>query len=257
VEEAQITSQLEHPDIVPVHELGFDCSNNIFYTMKLMRGLTLTEILLGLRHGDQKIIERFPLSRLLTIFQKSCDAMAFAHSRGVVHRDIKPDNIMVGDYGEVVLMDWGLARIVPHPEVEGAQSDAQSGNRGRTIGMGIDQFVESIRNDEVGTSLKTMTGRIMGTPGFMAPEQIRLQDEAPDIRSDIYSLGATLYSILTLCPPITGKDVREILRVSDEDNLELISGHFRVGREIAVAAALSPGADSTDAAGDRHQGSFG
>ena len=116
IEEAQITGQLEHPNIVPVHELGVDGSGNVFYTMKLIQGLTLKHILRRIAEGDREIIERFPLMHLINVFLKICDAMSLAHAKGVVHRDLKPENIMVGDFGEVSVLDWGLAKVVGRDE---------------------------------------------------------------------------------------------------------------------------------------------
>src|SRR5882757_3174683 len=110
IDEAQLTGQLEHPNIVPVYELGIDAQGEIFYTMKFVKGTTLDDVLRGIRHGRPKIIEKYPLGALLTIFQKVCDAVAFAHSKGIVHRDLKPENIMIGSFGEVLVMDWGLAK---------------------------------------------------------------------------------------------------------------------------------------------------
>src|SRR4029434_1261634 len=112
IDEAQLSGQLEHPNIVPVYDLGIDEHGEIFYSMKYVRGITLDEILRGLRNGRAETIEEYPLSTLLTIFQKICDAIAFAHSKGVVHRDLKPENVMIGRYGEVLVMDWGLAKNI-------------------------------------------------------------------------------------------------------------------------------------------------
>ncbi len=195
VEEAQISSQLEHPNIVPVHELGLDDQGQVFYTMKYVQGVTLTEVLDCLRRGDPSTAEQYPLSRLLTIFQKACDAVAFAHSKGVVHRDLKPENIMIGEYGEVLVMDWGLAKAL----------SGQSRTSFPVSGAPID----SVRQDTQGLHMKTLAGWIMGTPGYMAPEQARTGEV--DVRSDIYSLGAILYSILTLRPPIEGKELTGLL----------------------------------------------
>ena len=105
IEEAQITGQLEHPNIVPVHELGVSDSGRIYYTMKMVEGVTLLDVIKGVREHRHEIIDKYPISRLLTVFAKVCDAVAFAHSRGVIHRDLKPDNVMIGDFGEVLLMD--------------------------------------------------------------------------------------------------------------------------------------------------------
>src|SRR5580698_7303654 len=110
IDEAQLTGQLEHPNIVPVYELGIDEQGETFYTMKFVKGTTLDDVLRGIRNGKQKTIEKYPLGALLTIFQKVCDGVAFAHSKSVVHRDLKPENIMIGSFGEVLVMDWGLAK---------------------------------------------------------------------------------------------------------------------------------------------------
>ena len=112
IEEAQITGQLEHPNIVPVHELALNEHGQPYYTMKLVKGSTLKKILKLLAQGRcRETVAKYPLAALLTIFQKVCDAVAFAHAKGVIHRDLKPANIMVGEYGEVLVMDWGLAKI--------------------------------------------------------------------------------------------------------------------------------------------------
>ena len=238
IEEAQITSQLEHPNIVPIHELGLDAEGNVFYAMKYVRGLTLTEVLDDIRRGKQETIEQYPLGRLLTIFQKTSDAVAFAHSRGVVHRDLKPDNIMIGDYGEVQVMDWGLAKVLRQKQVttsvnvpvtKGFDTKALSqllpassapvampavpaGAAVPAGGAGVEDSIDSIRTDKIGSGLRTMSGRVMGTPGFMAPEQASAGNVDVDTRSDIYSLGAILYSILTLRSSVSGPDIKEVLR---------------------------------------------
>jgi hypothetical protein len=114
VEEAQITSQLEHPNIVPIYELGVDEQDQVFYTMKFVRGITLKKVLELIAQGIPETVRKYPLSALLTIFQKACDALAFAHAKGVIHRDLKPENLMLGDFGEVLVMDWGLAKVLDH-----------------------------------------------------------------------------------------------------------------------------------------------
>lgn len=113
LQEARVLGQLAHPNIVPIHDLGTDGWGRLFYTMKLVQGDTLHEVLGRLREGDAATLAKYPLTHLLTVFQKVCDAMAFAHARGVLHRDLKPQNIMVGEFGEVLVMDWGLAKILP------------------------------------------------------------------------------------------------------------------------------------------------
>src|SRR5207237_1179327 len=112
--EARITGALEHPSIIPIHELNVDEKGELFYTMKLVRGITLLEILQSLAMRDPEMLRRYPLPALLTIFQKVWAAIAFAHSQPepVIHRDLRPENIMVGDYGEVLVMDWGAAKVL-------------------------------------------------------------------------------------------------------------------------------------------------
>jgi len=197
IEEAQITGQLEHPNIVPVYELGVDEDNHVFYTMKLMRGVTLHEVLHRIAEDDAAALEKYPLSVLLTIFQKVCDALAFAHSKGVIHRDLKPANIMLGEYGEVLVMDWGLARASGRNEAAGTEPE-------RTL-------VRSARQDE-GSGMMTMAGMVLGTPQYMPPEQARGETDKFDARTDVYSLGALIYHILTLEPPISGDDMDQVLQ---------------------------------------------
>ncbi len=198
LKEAQITSQLEHPNIVPLHELGVDEHDQVFYTMKMVQGLTLRQILETVADGSPDERSRYPLTQLLNIFQKVCDAIGFAHSRKVIHRDLKPDNIMVGEYGEVLVMDWGLAKILgeatsPIPAGQGDGVNASGSGDGNSSDSG------------------TMAGSILGTPQFMPPEQARGDTDLHDQRSDIYSLGAILYQILALRPPIISQDVDEII----------------------------------------------
>jgi serine/threonine protein kinase/Leucine-rich repeat (LRR) protein len=187
ITEAKITARLEHPNIVPVHELSVDENDQAFYTMKFVRGETLREVLDKLREGDKATLAKFPLATLLTVFQKVCDALAFAHSKGVIHRDLKPANLMLGDYGEVLVMDWGLAK------------------------MGTEDWhTEDTQTSDL-APLVTMEGRVLGTPQYMSPEQARGETSEIDTRTDIYALGAILYQIFALCPAVRGKSAFEVL----------------------------------------------
>ncbi len=192
INEARITGMLEHPNIVPVHELGIDPEGRAFYTMKFVNGTTLAELLAGLYLGTPEAVDKYPLSFLLTVFQKVCDAIAFAHSRGVHHRDLKPENIMIGDFGEVLVMDWGLSKET------GFASEAED------VAMSA-----AITSDG---ELRTLDGSVLGTPTYMAPEQARGEINAVDERSDIYALGVILHEILYLQAPVSGENMNEVVQ---------------------------------------------
>lgn len=204
IDEAQLTGQLEHPNIVPVYELGIDEQGEIFYTMKFVHGTTLDDTLRGIRHGRQKTIDKFPLGALLTIFQKVCDAVAYAHAKGVVHRDLKPENIMIGAFGEVMVMDWGLAKNLTairresRPEADPA------------VEAPLPEPPKSGLRDDL-RGFETLHGLIVGTPPYISPEQARGALDHIDSRSDIYVLGGILYAILTLRPPVEGGTVHEVV----------------------------------------------
>ncbi|MCB9931797.1 MAG: protein kinase [Planctomycetes bacterium] len=191
LEEAQITGQLEHPNIVPVHEIGVDGRGNLYFTMKLVEGEELSSIIKRLRKNDPSAQQAYPISRLVDIFIKVCEGVAFAHSRGVIHRDLKPANIMVGRFGEVQIMDWGVAKIV------GRKEDT------------ADREVRSDRQDD--DAARTMAGSILGTPSYMSPEQARGEVNTMGPESDVFSLGVILYELLCLATPWTAQTSAQVL----------------------------------------------
>ena len=213
--EAKVLAQLAHPNIVPIYNIGVDAQRRPFYSMKLIKGRTLQAVLNLIRDGDAAAIKEYPRATLLTIFRKACDAMMFAHSKGILHRDLKPENIMVGEYGEVLVMDWGLAKI---------------------LGKCEEQDSTSSRVNDTGDYGMTMEGEVMGTPQYMSPEQAEGMVAQLDQRSDIYSLGGILYAILTLRPPIEGTTLDEVLAKVKNGSISSMAANR--GSKAANAAGM-------------------
>ena len=190
VMEAQIMAQLDHPNIVPIYELGIDRKKRLFFTMKKVQGEPLHEII-----NKKELASRTDrdIFNLIQIMLKVCDAVSYAHSKGVLHRDLKPDNIMVGKFGQVYLMDWGIALIKK--------------NMNRTFsGMEIPEVKKRKRY----CVREEKKGSVLGTPCYMSPEQACGELNAIDERSDVFSLGAILYEIMTGEFPISGKSLQEM-----------------------------------------------
>ena len=196
LEEAQITGQLEHPGIVPVHELGLDARQKAYFTMKLVKGKNLAETFELVNRGEKG----WTRTRALNVLLRVCEAMAYAHDKGVVHRDLKPANIMVGKFGEVYVMDWGLARILGRRETKDI----------RIRGVGDEASEEPASSQRLLTPrqkldpespLLTVEGDVIGTPAYMSPEQARGDLDAIGPPSDIYSIGAILYQLLSDTAP--------------------------------------------------------
>ncbi len=172
--EARLQGQLEHPSIVPVYDMGA-ARDGEWFTMKRVRGETFAQVLERLATGDEDALARYSLRRLLGLLVQVCNAVAYAHGRGVVHRDLKPSNVMLGDYGEVYVLDWGVAKVLGTSEVALEDDDAVPTR----------------------AAAGTLAGSIIGTPGYMAPEQALGEIERIDPRTDVYALGAMLFEICT------------------------------------------------------------
>jgi hypothetical protein len=179
--EARISGQLEHPHIVPVHEIGTLSDGSVFYTMKLTGKMSLRDVLEKMRDQDPGTLKLYSLTRLLGLLRGICMAAEYAHARGVIHRDLKPDNVLIGDYGEVQIMDWGVARVLPkrpgEPALFGGAPEPE--------------------------------GLVVGTPHYMSPEQARGDNEQVGPASDIYSIGIILYQMLTRTLPFDTQSTKE------------------------------------------------
>ncbi len=210
IEEAQIAGQLQHPGIAPVYELGQAADKRPFFSMKLIKGKTLATLLSQRKNPQEE------LGKFLGIFEQICQTLAYAHSRGVIHRDLKPANIMVGAFGEVQVMDWGLAKVlvVKDDRGDGAanrQSVDQSVIATRRSGIDVEGEVTAVDSN---LNAQTLMGTVLGTPSYMPPEQALGENDNLSERADVFGLGAILAEILTGDPPYVGTSGTEILRLA-------------------------------------------
>ncbi|MBT8484189.1 MAG: protein kinase [Phycisphaerae bacterium] len=188
VEEAQIAGQLQHPGILPVYELGLEDDRTPFFTMKLVKGRTLSALL---AERPDPAADR---PRMLRTFEGVCQTVAYAHSRGVIHRDLKPSNVMVGAFGEVQVVDWGLAKVLDASGTPGERSRSNP----------FDTNIATVRTGDDHSG--SLVGSVMGTPAYMAPEQARGEIDRVDERADVFALGGMLCEILTGHAPYAGAD---------------------------------------------------
>jgi len=180
--EARVTAQLQHPNTIPVYEIGLDIEGRLYFTMKKVEGQTLREIVDKQSSGDDQALQTFNLDRMLGIIIQVCNALSYAHVHGVVHRDVKPENVIVGSYGEVFILDWGVAKVWSKDDSE---------------------------NKEMEHEVLTDLGQRPGTPLYMSPEQIRGGGDNIDARTDVYGMGVVLYEVLTLKEPHRGENINE------------------------------------------------
>ncbi|MEZ0229436.1 MAG: serine/threonine-protein kinase, partial [Planctomycetota bacterium] len=248
VREGRLTGQLEHPNIIPVHDLGRLEDDRPFLCMKFIRGRDLGEVLSALKRGDDETRKNYGRVRLLSIFQGVCHGIAFAHERGVIHRDLKPRNIMLGEHGEVMIVDWGLAKEIgdgtndtpvaelpktrenvpePDPAPDAPyvstilRSKAPKESERETVRITLPNLLDpSVTQD----------GEVVGTPAYMAPEQARGERDLTEA-ADIYALGGVLYEILCYRIPFEGANALQVLRNVIEEPVIPPSQRGRKGPE--------------------------
>lgn len=216
--EVQATGQLEHPSIIPVHDVGRMATGELFYVMKLLSGQTLAEVLEEQRRERRGASSEYSRARLLTAFQQISYAVAFAHKRGVLHRDVKPANIMIGRYGEAMLLDWGLAKLA------GSDSNPRQEEEPRVEIRAFDSIAD------------TADGTVTGTPQYMSPEATEGRSSSIGAPSDVYSLGTVLYEILTLEPAFEDEGFMKTL-------ITVREGRFRSPKRRAPGRDISPELD--------------
>ncbi|HEX8699101.1 MAG TPA: serine/threonine-protein kinase [Myxococcaceae bacterium] len=192
VEEIRTVGQLDHPNIVPLHDVGIDERGRYYFVMKHLQGETLESIIARLKAGDREMHARFPFPARVQLFLGVLNALSYAHRKGFIHRDLKPSNIMVGPFGEVTVMDWGLARQVRAREHAPAAPEAPAATR--------------IQAEREAALLRTQLGAVLGTPLYMSPEQARGEHDTLDGRSDIYSLCVLFHELLFLRHYLEGRE---------------------------------------------------
>ena len=202
--EARVTANIQHPGTLPLYELGRDRDGHLFFTMKKVEGRDLRQILLDLRHEIPDVMAQFPLPRLLDILIQVCQTIAYAHDIGVIHRDLKPANVIIGKFGEVYVLDWGLAKVLGSPSISSPELLEEEAEKDFSL---------------------TPVGRHYGTPMYMSPEIAR-GDAELDHRADVFSLGIILFEMLTHQFMIEGEDFVEIKK-------KLIEKPLPLPREVA------------------------
>lgn len=202
--EARVTAQLQHPNTVPVYEIGENNDGVLYFAMKRVAGEDLFQIIKRMAQGDDETLSTHSIEFLLEIVVQACQALAFAHRHGVIHRDVKPENTWVGNFGEVLLLDWGVAKVWGVLDDEDERIPIQSLNKA----------------DDEQLQTLTQSGQMPGTPLYMSPEQV-LGHKYIDERSDIFSMGVVLYELLCFREPFRGPTIRHTFdRIVNDNPIE-------------------------------------
>ncbi len=233
IHEARISGELEHPNIVSVHDFGFLPGIGLYFAMNYIEGESLLDIIGRLQVRDPRYLQKYSFVNLIEIFRKICHAVAFAHSKNILHRDIKPANIIIGQYGEVILMDWGLA---VHIDDGGEyQSDLPEPDMKLTDSVHLES---------------TESGEIKGTPAYLSPEQASGDPEKVDKQTDVFLLGATLYHMFTFFPPYHDCPLEVALRRAQRcayrHPQELMHENDRLSRHLCTIINKAMASDKED-----------
>jgi serine/threonine protein kinase len=225
LEEARIAGRLQHPGVVPVYALGRMPDGRPYFTMKLIKGRTLTALLAERKDPSSD------RPRFLAVFEQVCQTIAYAHAHGVIHRDLKPANVMVGAFGEVQVMDWGLAKVLPR---DGAADGERRDKPTEEVSMIRTPRGEG--SDTAQDGSETRAGSVLGTPAYIAPEQARGEIEKVDERADVFGLGAVLCAVLTGRPPFVGPSESALKRAIQGDVAEAFARLDGCGADAELIA---------------------
>ncbi|VGO23118.1 serine/threonine-protein kinase [Pontiella sulfatireligans] len=243
--EARLTANLQHPNIIPIYDIALDENGNPYFTMKSLKGETLGEIIRQLSNNNQEYRLRYTNTRLLAVFLKVCNAIDYAHTKGVIHLDLKPSNVNIGDFGDVQVLDWGLSTLITHlNEYDGEPVSWQSmDDVSLENGQTLTRYLERTAKRR---EFKNVVG---GTPGYMSPEQAQGVPSDIDFQTDVYMLGAMLYEILTYHCPLEGATVKEVLQKTVRGDFPppgKCSPELRIPPALAAIAMKAMATDPAD-----------
>ncbi|MFC1849660.1 SUMF1/EgtB/PvdO family nonheme iron enzyme [candidate division CSSED10-310 bacterium] len=236
LEEARITAQLQHPGIIPIYTIACDTAGNYFYTMRPVKGEALSMVLTRLKEGDVRTEQHYSQRYLMQILISVCKTMRFAHDHGVIHRDLKPSNIIVGNYDEILVIDWGLAKVIGQATQLSQEDTPEISAFYGDVWAQYQRDVETERADDESRFQVTVEGQIMGTPIYMSPEQVRGTVKEIDFLSDIWTIGVILYECATLRLPFSGAKLDMILHQilhEDPPHPAIANPGHRVPAELA------------------------
>lgn len=208
--EARVTAQLQHPNTVPVYEIGRDDQGGLYFTMKKIAGENYFRVLQRLAKDDPSTHANYTMAERIEVIIQACQALGYSHLHGVIHRDVKPENIWVGQFGEVILLDWGVSKVWGQPDYDQDQDVEREESSEETAEWRINTLALATSDEEQNLEKLTQTGQRFGTPLYMSPEQVK--GKHIDERTDIFSMGVLIYEMLTFKEPFRGHNVIETFK---------------------------------------------